>query len=539
MSTTMDARLRQRLRTVAGTAAAVAAIVLGALAGAAATAQAQGVDQTCQLAFTRLDSTTTNALLLDTNATYWVVTYNAVPGARLRISGTYPHSRYMSFNVYDPAARPIDALSDVQVSPDPGSTNPYQPGADRTARRRSYTAYLDFGAPPTQRAPNTMYSGTSGTGSPNFSGQLWYRVYLPDGGRGLDGGVGLPQVTLEPAGGASGGGGSPCQSTTLPTLDAVNQQIAANDGGPLPILGAYPGQSPPNWTLFVNLQQSFKEIVLDNPTGAAAEPIADKAPASQGAGFYSNKDISYVFSATSRGYGPLIVIHGRAPTFADTRGGEPVMPSGEQLRYFSFCQYDPASQRVIACLPDDQIVRDAAGNYTIVVSTAADRPTNARAQCGVTWLPWGPTSQGLLIYRHMLADPGFAQSITRVGQPGRERAVMGDYYPTASYLPSASAFRARGCPVTPLASSGTGGRPAASNGAHCRAARPAVRHRRSHRARGAARAAARPSSRRRTHRQRPACVGARSTHRRAAARHRPRTRHDPDHDGDRDRPGQA
>lgn len=496
---------------------AAAALALLLFAAVPERAPAQGVDQTCQFAFTRLEPTTTNALLLDSNATYWVVTYNAVPGTRLRISGSYPHSRYMSFNVYDPAARPIDALADVQIAPDAGSVNPFAPGADRTVRRRAYTAFLDFGAPPAKRAPNTMYSGVSGNGSPNFTGQLWYRVYMPDHGLGLDGGVGLPSVTLEPSSsGGAGGGGAPCQGTTLPTLDALNQAIAANDGGPLPILGAYPGQSPPKWTLFVNLQQSFQEITLDNPSGAGAEPIAGRAPASQGAGFYSNKDISYVFAATSRGYGPLIVIHGRAPTFADTRGGARVMPSGTQLRYFSFCQYDPASQRVIACVPDDQVVRDAAGNYTIVVSTASDRPANATTACGVTWLAWGPTSQGLLIYRHMLADPGFGQSTARIGTPGREQAVMGAYYPTASYLPSAAAFQARGCPVSALSPAGGGPGAAGKPGARTRHVR--ARHHAKRRRHGV----------RRRH----------SARRRHASRRHRAPRRDPDRDGDRDRTGQ-
>ena len=43
------------------------------------------------------------------------------------------------------------------------------------------------------------------------------------------------------------------------------------------------------------------------------------------------------------------MLRGRAPTFADTRDGPAVMPSGQQLRYWSFCQYEPATQRVIDC----------------------------------------------------------------------------------------------------------------------------------------------------------------------------------------------
>jgi hypothetical protein len=87
-------------------------IAVASLALAPATAGAQGVDLTCQFALTRLDHTTTNVLALDTNAVYWSTHYVAAPGTRLRIEGHYPLARYFSWNVYDPAGRPTDALSD-------------------------------------------------------------------------------------------------------------------------------------------------------------------------------------------------------------------------------------------------------------------------------------------------------------------------------------------------------------------------------------------------------------------------------------------
>jgi hypothetical protein len=90
------------------------------------------------------------------------------------------------------------------------------------------------------------------------------------------------------------------------------------------------------------------------------------------------------------------------------------MPSGQQLRYWSFCQYEPATQRVIDCRSDDRVQVDPDGTYTVVVSTAAQRPSCAR-----NWIAWGPTTQGLLIYRHMLADPTFAGAIQRNPEPDR------------------------------------------------------------------------------------------------------------------------
>ena len=108
----------------------------------------RGSTPTCQFSLTRLDATTTNVLAVDTNAVYWGGTYAALPGTRIRIEGQYPHSRYISWNVYDAAARPIDALSDVQLAPDPGSTNPSCPARRARAEPRDYTAFIEVGPRP-------------------------------------------------------------------------------------------------------------------------------------------------------------------------------------------------------------------------------------------------------------------------------------------------------------------------------------------------------------------------------------------------------
>jgi hypothetical protein len=93
------------------------------------------------------------------------------------------------------------------------------------------------------------------------------------------------------------------------------------------------------------------------------------------------------------------------------------------------------------------------------VSKAADRPANARAECGVAWLDWGERGDGagnpdygFLIMRNMLVSPDFAQAIQRVPKPGEEQAAMGPYFPRSEYT-SRAAFEARGCarqrPVAP------------------------------------------------------------------------------------------
>ena len=136
-------------------------------------------------------------LAVDTNAVYWGGTYAALPGDAHPHRGPVPALALHSWNVYDAAARPIDALSDVQLAPDPGSSNPFLPGADRArSTQRAYTAFIEVGPRPAQPAPNTLYTGDS------RGGTFLYRVYVPDAGRDAKGGVPLPRVTLESADGS-------------------------------------------------------------------------------------------------------------------------------------------------------------------------------------------------------------------------------------------------------------------------------------------------------------------------------------------------
>jgi hypothetical protein len=111
------------------------------------------------------------------------------------------------------------------------------------------------------------------------------------------------------------------------------------------------------------------------------------------------------------------------------------MPSGVQLRYWSFCQNEPFSQRYVACARDDQVAVDANGNYTIVIAQPTDWPSAAAQQCrGVaTLIPWGPQADGVVIYRQMLPDPSFTQAIQNASH-GTEQPQMGPYYPAGQYF---------------------------------------------------------------------------------------------------------
>ncbi|MEA2423649.1 MAG: hypothetical protein QOH13_59, partial [Thermoleophilaceae bacterium] len=116
------------------------------LLAAASPASAAGVDQTCELTATRFDADSVNVLFPDSSAQYWTASYRAVPGTHIRIDGVYPYARYTSWNVYDPILRPFAHKADLDIAADPGSQNPFLPGAKRNTRveKRHYTLYITF-----------------------------------------------------------------------------------------------------------------------------------------------------------------------------------------------------------------------------------------------------------------------------------------------------------------------------------------------------------------------------------------------------------
>lgn len=381
-----------------------------------------------------------NVAFPDSEAKYWVSMAPITPGTRLKIQGRYPDARYFSFNAYDLAQRPTDAIADFEISPNAGSTNPFrdegQPGG-------SYTAYLAYGESPSQnsevpRAPNTFYSGQVAAGPaglPNGGLVLFiYRVYVSKAGEFADGGVGLPTLVLETADG----------SRELGTLPNCAEPLVPNAGGALPSLGInerllgldYPdalkldfptAAYPPRTNKFYGLGEVGLQI-LNARTGLDL-PASGNVSVGEG-GFLSNIHNAYTTSTFARRYGSLALVRAKAPTYKGQAG---VAPGDENLRYWSLCGNEFATQRFTDCAADFQVPLDEDGYFTVVLSDPADRPANATAQNGFLWLPWGPYPDQVLIYRHMLENPTFAQAIQRVKKGTPLQEVMGEFTPKNTY----------------------------------------------------------------------------------------------------------
>jgi hypothetical protein len=386
------------------------------------------------------------------SATYWLARFNLPSNATLILRGRYPHGRYMSLNAYSDGA-PTDALSDIAIKPYRGHTNPFLPGALRGAAKRSYQVRVLNEEPPpsgSPRAPNTLYAQPG----PGASIELLYRVYEPDRGLGLTGGVELPWPVLKMADGSTAKRAGACaaindpdRSIPVQTVPAAAWQNARSTPPCDPQTN--PAYDPPRWERFFNLNYAQLAVVSDC-TDEGRQARLEMEPEVQG-GFYSNRDSAYLYVHLSRDFGPLFVVQGRIPQFARTDTSPTRMPD-TKLRFWSLCSGESrVTTRTPDCLADHQLLDRSGREFTVVVSRSSDRPPNANRSCGVAWLDWGNRGDGagdrdygLLILRNMLARPDFQRAIQRVDRPGSEREVMGPFFPRSHYTTKA-AFASRGC----------------------------------------------------------------------------------------------
>jgi len=348
-----------------------------------------------------------NIFFPDSSATYWVEPFVPVPGMELTIRGRYPYARYFSFHVYDAATRVLDSITDFQIHADPGSSNPFDTGVQ--TRKRSYTVHVVFSSRPAVPAPNTVYAGPLAEGAPNPEGALLYRVYVPNDPSSPSGEEPLPTITVTEGSTHTALALGRCPVLPPSTGGLINNTLNAQDypaAAPAPV-NVPSAQDPPAWKRYYG-EKGGAEL------------------------FWSNRDNAYMRLQLSRSFGNLVVFRAKAPTFPNTTAGEAVSAPA-QVRYWSICEYDFATQRYVACSPDYRTALDSQGYFTVVVSDPSNRPSNATAANGVTWLPWGPYYDGMPFYRQMVASPTFKQAIANVPQGTDPQSIEGAYYPTASY----------------------------------------------------------------------------------------------------------
>jgi hypothetical protein len=329
-------------------------------------------------------------------------------GGRVVFRGEFPRARYFAFHPSDFDTNTLPTLIDVDLDPDPGSANPYR-GPVSEGEGRRFTAQLVFSAPPEHPEPNATYVGLKRNGEPNpavfnilrTTGSV-LGAFPPNST-----GVLLPSVTVYDADGS--------------------QTLHYDECDPYP-----PGIEPPVETTH------FASLPIPDHRGLLRPGELDvKSNWGLPYDILASDDISYLAAPYSQRWGEVFVLRARAFTTPRTPDERPHAPDA-QIRAFTVTNYNFWAGIANTSLIDHEIARDAEGYLTLVVSTAEDRPSNATAENGVTWIDWGPYLDGQLTFRFLLRRNPLLVELRRAVESGDVTPEIAPYVPRCGHCTRAA-----------------------------------------------------------------------------------------------------
>ncbi len=324
-------------------------------------------------------------------------------GGKVVFRGEYLHARYFAFHPCDFDTNALPTLIDVDLEPDPGSVNPFRQNVPAGSGRR-FSAQLVFAPPPREPEPNTTYVGNKRDGEPNQAVFNILRATGSDLGALPPNscGVLLPSVTIYDAGGQQTLHFDECEpypAATEPPVETTHfASLPIPDHRALYQPGVF--NTKPNWGLPYDLLAS--------------------------------SDILYVTTTYSRRWGEVLVLRAKAFETPHTPS-EPVHTAGKQIRGFTVTNYNFWAGIAVSSLIDHQIARDEQGFMTLVVSAAENRPANATAENGVTWIDWGPYLDGQITFRLLLRRNPLLQALEEAINHGDAGDEVRPYVPKAAH----------------------------------------------------------------------------------------------------------
>lgn len=341
-------------------------------------------------------------------ANYWGFRYQVVPGGRIELRGEYPFARYYSILPNDQDTNNLRPQTDVQIEPDPGSTNPWRT-TDAVDGPRRFTLTFSFDPPPAgEPQPNTSYLGAKKDGvTPNSGGTVVLRIYGSDEGNAPNSaGVPLPSVTTYGPDGSVVSHHDECDPFPAgpPAVDPADVPAFP----PLPFPAQYTTPEP--------------IALLSSTYGVPVDLLA-------------NPDVQYVNLRMSHRFGDVFVVRAKAFTTPDTRGGDSPDYSDFDIQGWTVCNYNLVAGIAQTCLMDHEIPVDDDGFYTLVVSSADDRPATATAENDVAWFDWGPYLDNHITWRMF---PRNSPLVAAVNADVTSGEGQNPYTPTAVYCDRAT-----------------------------------------------------------------------------------------------------
>jgi len=407
---------------------------------------------------------TGNVAAPDPFASYWLTPFLATSSDSITIRGAFPTSRFMSFAVYNDSFQlftnqvhgknvPSD-LSDYQITPDRGTTNPWRTGRVRNgqrftirllpvataAQRRSENAI-----PMIDQHPPATPSGPAGVG------YVVFRAYVAADG---DAAVRLPTITV--------------------TRDGRSTTLAQCRPGSV----SHPASTT---SVAAAVLDGLRDdgVAMSCATHCAAPELQYFAPSADSeAGLFPNPVNGYLEMAFTPKPGYVVVTHGRAPTSpaqdglgapGNSVGASPVawLNPAFQVRYWSISNYldmqpyplvevgQGSAAQVGATA--DYLATLKGGDYTVVSSLPSAKPSAASLKAhAATWIPMSASHAAtpeFQLLRNVLPQQssypeGFAfisppANPSKIIGPAAVRRQMGAYYPQTAQCTVAT-FEARG-----------------------------------------------------------------------------------------------
>ncbi|MDJ0867730.1 MAG: hypothetical protein QNK03_16620 [Myxococcota bacterium] len=320
---------------------------------------------------------------------------------------------------------PVASLADSDITPDPGSINPYQVGEDRSADNRSFTVWVvTEGVQAPAGASNVIVVPAE-----LESVGVMTRVYRVDRDFAFEN---------APCSGPETYGGCPPQIESL-KADLTSGETPESLWQHLDeVLGAVSGavMNSDLAEYWSGTQALYGDEIVFHRYGRLAS-------------LFPSEFNHYVLASVKQSYASKVaVLTFVPPTFEDTYTGRD-MEGGKDVRYWSFCVGDWATSGTTDCLIDDEAVKNPHGTVTIAIGPTYMRPVIENA--GLNYLRWGTLTRPLLIHRHMLADESFEGAIGNVplflappAQDGARRDCYEDHAAVhfmGEYAPSGRVYR--------------------------------------------------------------------------------------------------
>ncbi|AWX45002.1 hypothetical protein HME9304_02010 [Flagellimonas maritima] len=391
----------------------------------------------------------------DPHCTYLLAPIIYAPfGSFMKIEGDFPYCRFFSVQTsppFDGAGYRYDkfagngevAIVDSDIVPKANNSNPFKPNGNRLAKNRAYEVIykmslgnateLDPSHEPPYRGNGKLRHASAiqaqgpwgankseghGRGPWDF-GDVWIRYYGIDKDKFPDAGVELPKMYFELKTGekftvvADYEGFVQASEETMANRDIGNSDPAPYNGKDIGwdkqfgiFLQIASGASR---ALYKN-SPSDKKYVRDLHKGITGRGADMPAPSSLEPHATGSNYHGYLTNGMSIKKGKIYVLTGKMPTFPDTRNGAKILKPA-QCRYWSLTTYDAAfpfskvKGLENTSIMDDEIILDDNRNYTLVYSRLEDRPKNATAENGITWIDYGNTATQAFTLRWVSVGP--------------------------------------------------------------------------------------------------------------------------------------